>query len=475
MLEDEAHSMPQDDPANAGHIEKKAILAASIGTALEWYDVFLFLSFSIQISKLFFPAANSWVSLLATVGTFAVSYIMKPVGALVLSSYADRVSRKSALTVTLSLMAIGIGMTAFAPSYASIGLSATMIMILARCVQGFSSGGEYGASTAFLVERSPAARRGFYASFNIAALGFSSVLAGIAGMLVGGLLTPDQVLDWGWRLPFIFGLSVVPVALYIRRVVPEHASERSMPRSPIKEAVVGHRRYLLLGIGAFALVTVANYCLAFYMPTYAVRNLGLPPVSAFAGTLLIGAIQTVLAPLFGALSDRHGRTPIMLFASLGLAVMAVPCFLVLVAHPTVLMLLLSQAILGTMLTAYQAPMPALLCDLFPASLRATGVAIVHDFTATLVGGFTPFAITFAIGMTGNNLIPGIYVAIAATLSLGCIWTIRSMSDAARSSPILVPSAPGTCPAALDRPPSSLVWRKSRLTLTVRRAARDSCD
>lgn len=443
MQEYQAHSTPQDDAGLAGPIEKKAILAASIGTALEWYDVFLFLSFSLQISKLFFPAANAWVSLLATVGTFAVSYIMKPVGALVLSSYADRVSRKSALTATLSLMAIGIGMTACAPSFASIGLAATMIMILARCVQGFSSGGEYGASTAFLVERSPAAHRGFYASFNIAALGFSSVLAGVAGMLVNGLLSPDQVLDWGWRLPFVFGLCVVPIALYIRRVVPDvDLSKRAMPRSPIREAVAGHKRYLLLGIGAFALVTVANYCLAFYLPTYAVRNLGLPPVSAFAGTLLIGAIQTILAPLFGALSDRHGRTPIMLCASLGLAVMAVPCFLVLVSHPTVVILLLSQAVLGTMLTAYQAPMPALLCDLFPASLRATGVAIVHDFTATLVGGFTPFAITLAIGMTGNNLIPGIYVAIAATLSLGCIWTIRSMSYAARRSPMLPSCAPG---------------------------------
>jgi MFS family permease len=206
-------------------------------------------------------------------------------------------------------------------------------------------------------------------------------------------------------------------------------------------AHVGHSRYLLLGIGAFVLVTVANYCLAFYLPTYAVRNLGLPPVSAFAGTLLIGAIQTVLAPFFGTLSDRYGRTPIMLFASLGLAVLAVPCFLVLVAHPTVLLLLLSQAILGTMLTAYQAPMPALLCDLFPATLRATSVAIVHDFTATLIGGFTPFAITFAIGITGNNLVPGIYVGVAACLSFTCLWTIRSMFYAPRGADVLSSYAP----------------------------------
>src|ERR1700760_1769339 len=167
MQQAEALSPSRPDAGNTGPISKKAILAASVGTALEWYDVFLFLSFSIQISKLFFPAANAWVSLLAAVGTYAVSYVMKPVGALVLSSYADRVSRKSALTATLSLLAVGIAMTAFTPSFETTGIAATVIMILARCVQGFSSGGEYGASTAFLVDRSPAEHRGFYASFNI--------------------------------------------------------------------------------------------------------------------------------------------------------------------------------------------------------------------------------------------------------------------------------------------------------------------
>jgi MHS family proline/betaine transporter-like MFS transporter len=409
-------------------VSKKAIVAASLGTALEWYDVFLYLSFSLTISKLFFPAVNPWVSLLATVGTFGVSYLMKPLGALVLSSYADRVSRKSALTITLSLMALGISLTAFAPTYSSVGAFATVIMIVARFVQGFSSGGEYGASTAFLVERAPASQRGFYASFNISALGFSSVMAGLAGMAVGGLLAPDQVADWGWRLPFIFGLTIIPASLYIRWSIPEIERPAHAPtRTPLREAAASHKLLLILGMGAFALVSVANYCLAFYLPTYAVHDLGLPPVGAFAGTLLIGTVQTVLSPVFGALSDRRGRAPVMIVAALGLAAATIPAFLFVVGHPTVMTLLISQLVLGILLTAYQAPMPAFLCDLFPPSLSATGVAIVHDFTATLVGGFTPFAVTLAIGLSGSKLIPGVYVALAAVLSFGCMVTIRSVT------------------------------------------------
>jgi MHS family proline/betaine transporter-like MFS transporter len=247
-------------------------------------------------------------------------------------------------------------------------------------------------------------------------------------MAVGGLLAPDQVADWGWRLPFIFGLTIIPASLYIRWSIPEIERPAHAPtRTPLREAAASHKLLLILGMGAFALVSVANYCLAFYLPTYAVHDLGLPPVGAFAGTLLIGTVQTVLSPVFGALSDRRGRAPVMIVAALGLAAATIPAFLFVVGHPTVMTLLISQLVLGILLTAYQAPMPAFLCDLFPPSLSATGVAIVHDFTATLVGGFTPFAVTLAIGLSGSKLIPGVYVALAAVLSFGCMVAIRSVT------------------------------------------------
>ena len=406
-------------------IGRKAIVAASVGSALEWYDVFLYLYFALTISKLFFPTGNEWVSLLATVGAFGVSYLVKPIGALVMSSYADRVSRKAALTVTLSLMGIGVGLTAFAPTYRTIGIAGTAIIVMARFIQGFSSGGEYGAATAFLVERAPAHRYGFYSSFNIAAIGLTSVMGGLAGMLVNSLLSPQQVSDWGWRLPFIFGLTIIPVALHIRRTIPE-PSKRSHARAPLTEAVSGHKVRLILLMGAFALVSVSNYALVYYLPTYAVRNLGLPPSSAFTATAVTGAVVALFSPLFGHVSDRWGRMRVMIFAAVALAVCPVPAYAIVVNHPTLAYLIVSQIILGILLTWYQAPMPALICDLFPPAIRTTGVAIVHDFTATFFGAFTPFMITLLIGLTGSKLIPGIYASCIAVLSLTCMFATRAM-------------------------------------------------
>jgi MFS transporter, MHS family, proline/betaine transporter len=406
-------------------IERRAIVAASLGTAIEFYDVFLYLYCSLTIAKLFFPAGNEWVSLLATVGAFAVSYLTKPLGALVFSSYADRVSRKAALTLTLSVMAAGITITASVPTYATIGIAATVIMVAARFIQGFSSGGEYGAATAFLVERAPPDRRGFYASFQIAALGLTSIIGGLSGVLISTLLTPAQIDAGGWRLPFVFGLTIIPVALYLRRVIPENLAGHRKSRAPLTEAVADHKLRLVVCMGAFALVSIANYALAFYLPTYAVKNLGLPPSGAFAATIMIGTVQAVLSPLFGHLSDRHGRARVMLFGAAGMALVTLPAFFAVVSHPTTAALLCSQFVLAILLTAYQAPMPAFLCDLFPPAIRTTGVAIVHDFTATIAGAFTPFMTTLLIGLTGSNMVPGFYVAGAALLGLVCVAVLRA--------------------------------------------------
>ncbi|HZP79795.1 MAG TPA: MFS transporter [Pseudolabrys sp.] len=420
----ETAAMPAEVTAASSPIETRAIAAASLGTAIEFYDVFLYLYFSLTIAKLFFPASNEWVSLLATVGAFAVSYLTKPLGALFFSSYADRVSRKAALTATLSCMAAGIAVTAAVPTYQTIGIAATLIMIGARVIQGFSSGGEYGAATAFLAERAPADRRGFYASFQIAALGLTSILGGLSGVLVSSLMTQPQIEAGGWRVPFVFGLTIIPVALYLRRIIPE-SSHRAKSRAPLTEAVAGYTPRLIIGMGSFALVSIANYALAFYLPTYAIKNLGLPPSGAFAATIVIGSVQAVLSPFFGHLSDRYGRARVMLFGAAGMAIVTLPAFLAVVSHPTVIALMCSQFVLAILLTAYQAPMPAFLCDLFPPAIRTTGVAIVHDFTATFVGAFTPFMTTLLIGLTGSNLVPGFYVGAAAVLGFVCVMLLRS--------------------------------------------------
>jgi MFS transporter, MHS family, proline/betaine transporter len=413
--------------ADIDPVGRRAIVAACIGTAIEYYDLFVYLYFATTIAKLFFPAGNEFVSLLTAFGAFGLTFIAKPVGALVFSNYADRISRKSALTATLTLMAIGIGMITFVPTYATIGIAAPFIVILARLIQAFSTGGEYAASTAFLVERSPARLRGYYSSFNIAALGLTSVIGGAVGLTLNNVLTPAQIAGWGWRVPFAVGLSVIPISLYLRRTIPDiEESKRPRSRMPLREVTADHKLLLLLCIGGFMLVTISNYALAFFLPTYAVKNLGLTPTVAFTATTAFGLMQCVFSPVFGLASDRHGRKKVMVAAAIGLLFLTLPCFFLLVSLPSIYTLIASELILGVLATAYQAPMPAFLCDLLPANVRTTGVAIVHDFTATVVGGVTPFFITLMIGLSGSNMVPGLYMMAAAAVSMSCLLAIKNV-------------------------------------------------
>ncbi len=415
-------------------IERKAIIAACVGSALEWYDVFTYLYFSLIISKLFFPADDPTVSLLLAVGAFGLSYLAKPLGALFFGSYADRVSRKQALTLTLSLMALGTALITFAPRYTSIGVAATIIVLLGRLIQGFSSGGEYGAATAFLVERAPLRLRGYYSSFNISAIGLTSVLGGVVGLSINNMLTPADVADWGWRVPFALGLLIMPASVYLRRSIPEAAHQPSRRGGkPLREVLARHKLMCLFCFGAFAVITITNYSLAFYLPTYAVKYLHFTSTTAFLATAVYGALQCFLSPVFGYLSDRWGRPRLLMGSSIGLAAMALPCFLLLVSHPSLPVLLLSEIVLGLFATAYQAAMPAYLCDLFPKEVRTTGVAIVHDLTATAFGSFTPVFITLMIRETGTNLVPGFYVLAAALLACASVAALRRQFDGATAT------------------------------------------
>jgi MHS family proline/betaine transporter-like MFS transporter len=197
-------------------------------------------------------------------------------------------------------------------------------------------------------------------------------------------------------------------------------------------------------IGGFMLVTISNYALAFYLPTYAIRNLGLTPSVAFTSTVVFGVLQCVLSPIFGRASDKYGRKKIMIGAGIGLLALTMPCFLIVVRFPSVYTLILSEIILGALATAYQAPMPAFLCDLLPPGVRTTGVAIVHDFTATVVGGFTPFLITLMIGFSGSNLVPGVYLMAAAAVSVASLLAIKSIS---LRQPLASPPFGATCEEA----------------------------
>ncbi|MFZ4286443.1 MFS transporter [Variovorax sp. HJSM1_2] len=428
-----ASTSSTQDAANAPPGGWRIIAAATIGNALEWFDLVVYGFFAVTIAKLFFPTGDDTVSLLLTLGTFGVSFFMRPLGALVLGVYADKVGRKAALMFSIALMTIGTLMIAAMPTYEAIGLWAPAGIVLARMIQGFSAGGEFGSATAFLAEYAPK-RRGFYASWQGASQGMTTLLAAAFGAVLNNQLSPEQMQSWGWRIPFIFGLLIAPVAYYIRKHVDEtpeflaakaEMRTRAVHSAPLAETFANQKERLLLVIGAVVLGTVSSY-LILYMPTFAVKQLGLPASTAFTAIIATGVVQTVFNPIVGHLSDKWGRTGLMLTAAVLFGVLVYPVFHWLSANPSFYAMLAVQIFIGLMAVVYFGPLPALLTEMFPTQARTTGMSLGYNIAVTIFGGFAPFIIAWLISATGNVLAPSFYVMGAAVISIVALLRIRRL-------------------------------------------------
>jgi len=364
----------------------KVIAATSVANALEWLDFVLFGFLATTMAKLFFPPSNDITALLATFATFAIPFAVRPIGAIMLGAYADRHGRKAALLVSIGLMTLGTATMAAAPTYESVGAWAAVVVLVARMLQGFSVGGEYGASMSFLVEQD-VNRRGFFASWQYASQALTAVLVtGFATALYAGL-TPAQTESWGWRIPFIFGLLIAPVGLYIRSQLTETHTFMAAPRSraPVREVVLAHWPHIALATGVIAVSAVATYTLVF-LPTFAIRELGLPSSVAFLGTMLSGSIQMILIPFIGHLSDHVDRRFLLLGASVGMLLLAFPMYTLLLLIPTLWSLLCMQAVLSTLIAVQLGCTGAIIADLFPTSLRTSGLSISNALTQMILGG-----------------------------------------------------------------------------------------
>ena len=404
---------------------RRAIIAATIGNGLEWFYFTVYSFFAVIIAKLFFPTGDDLTSFLLTVATFGVGFFMRPVGAIVLGVYADRVGRKAALTLTILLMALGTAIIGLAPTYQSIGLWAPALIVLARLIQGFSAGGEVGGATAFLIEHAPDAERGAYASWQQASQGISFMLGAAMGALVTNGLDQAQIDAWGWRITFLFGLLIGPVGMYIRSHLeeqPEFEARQAERRaskvkfSPLSQVLRDHPREVLAGLGVTILWTVCTYVLVFYMPSYAKQQLGLPLGATFQSTAICGAIILVLCPLMGMLSDRVGRKRMLSVVALLILALAYPLFHWLNVSPTTSTLLQVQIVLGILLAAFTGPAPAVLAEQFPTEVRSTGLSLAYNFAVTIFGGFAPLIVTWLIESTHNKLAPAFYVIAAAAIS-----------------------------------------------------------
>ncbi|VTU29778.1 Proline porter II [Variovorax sp. PBS-H4] len=429
---------------------RKTIVATTIGNGLEFFDFTIYGFLALVIGKLFFPTFDSYGQLLLTVGSFGVGFIMRPLGGIVIGAYADRAGRKKAMTLTIFLMALGCAMIALAPTYAQIGVAAPILIVLARLLQGFSAGGEVGASTTLLVEHATPANRGYMASWQFASQGLGILLgAAVAGGLTAAL-GPQGMEAWGWRVPFFIGMLIAPVGMYIRRHLDESLETAGAPpapeqRSSIAEVCSEHGRTVLAAILSVLGGTAAAYVVTFYMPTYAVRELGLPPTVALFGAVLTGLLSFVLAPLVGVASDRVGRKPLIVWGRVAMALLIYPAFWWLNASPTAAVLFIVVGVLSTALVVQTVPAITMLPEMFPKHVRASGMSLVYSVGVALFGGFSPFVSTWLVGASGNKLAPAWYLLGMTLVSLlGLLWlkdfTGRDIDDAAAHQPDAEPSS-----------------------------------
>jgi MHS family proline/betaine transporter-like MFS transporter len=396
----------------------RTVIATNIGAVFEWYDLLIYVMFVPTISKLFFPSAEPGVSVLLGLGTFASAWLVRPFGAIVIGAYADRAGRKPAMVLSAGLMMLGTGVTAILPNYAQIGLAAPALLVLARMIQGFSAGGEFGSATALLAEQDPK-RAGFYASIQFASSGFAVFIASLFAYLINTNLGPEQVAAWGWRVPFLVGLLIGPVAWYIRRRADESplfAGQEHASR-PLSEIADFDKARVLAGTGIVAAGAAGSF-MNQYMPTFANTQLHLDAAQALIGTLVAGGINTIAPMFFGHLSDRVGRIPVMrVFAAIGL-VMTYPLFLWLVDGPTLLKLVTIQALLAfIMYSGYFSVAPALLSDLFEMRRRTTGISLSYVFGQLLFGGLTPLVAGMLVAQTGSPVSPAIYLTCIILISI----------------------------------------------------------
>lgn len=422
-------------------LNTRAVVAAVIGNALEWYDFTVFGLLTVVIAQLFFPAGNDHTSLLLATASFGVAFVMRPVGGIVLGLYADRAGRKAALVVVIALMTLGILLLAIAPPYSAIGIGAPLMIVLGRLLQGFSAGGEFGSSTALLIEAAPFSRRGFYGSWQMASQAAALLFGSLVGAAITHGLTPEALKSWGWRVPFMIGLLIGPVGIYIRRHLADSEvfllAQKTARRATLRELLGGHSRDVLCGLGCVIALTVTLYVLISYLPTFAVTQLKLPYAQSLYAVIAGNLLLMVLSPLTGAWSDRIGRKWLSLWSLVLTLAIIYPLCAWLAAAPSVSKLVVVQALLSITLSGYYGPFGAMIAELFPAHVRSTGLSLAYNVAVIMFGGFGPFVVTWLTEATGSPLAPTYYVmaGLAASITaVACMPGQRHVDLDARRKP-----------------------------------------
>jgi MHS family citrate/tricarballylate:H+ symporter-like MFS transporter len=404
-----------------------AILRATSGNFLEQFDFFLFGFYASAIAKAFYPSENETAALLNAFGVFWLGALMRPVGAIVLGAYIDRIGRRKGLIVTLSIMAIGTVVIAFCPTYATIGIAAPVIVLIGRLLQGFSAGVELGGVSVYLAEISTPGNRGFYTSFQSSSQQVAIFVASILGFVLSESMPAATVAAWGWRIPFFVGCLIIPVIFFLRRTLEETPAFLAMKKHPTASEVfasaIANWRIVVLGMMIAVLTTTTFYFVTVYTPTFGKTVLKLSSQDALLVTLLVAVTNFIWNPVGGALSDRIGRKPVLVTIAVLSLVTAYPVLHWLVTDPSFGKLLAVEMMFSFYFGVYSGTMLGCLVEIVPAHVRTTCFSLAFALAAGLFGTFTPFASTWLIDKTGDKASPCYWLMFGAALGIIAALTV----------------------------------------------------
>ena len=413
---------------------KRAVSAMAIGNAMEWFDFGVYSYIAVTLGKVFFPSSSPSAQLLATFGTFAAAFLVRPLGGMVFGPLGDRIGRQRVLAATMIMMAVGTFAIGLIPSYASIGIMAPVLLLVARLVQGFSTGGEYGGAATFIAEFSTDKRRGFMGSF----LEFGTLIGYTLGAATVAVLTAtlsqDALLSWGWRVPFFIAGPLGLVGLYVRLKLEEtpafkkeaesrEADERSRPKQSFGTLLVEQWRPLLQCVGLVLIFNVTDYMALSYLPSYLSATLHFNESHGLFIVLLVMVLMMPMTLAAGRLSDTIGRKPVMLFGCVGLFALSIPALL-LIRMGTLVPVFGGLMILGVLLSCFTGVMPSALPALFPTKIRYGALAIGFNISVSLFGGTTPLVTAWLVDRTGNLMMPAYYLMGASLIGIVSVMALR---------------------------------------------------